>query len=214
MLSVVAAAALAGAPAGAAADPANGDPTRADQIRTEAAPGSGSGGSAVGLMVDMGVPDGFVAALSLRLHRLVHVHAGGAHNTVSPGGRAGVQVRAWDRAVAPYAALELGHYAEGRPGEWMQGLTRRAAGSDVMDTDSVTVERVGYSYGNAHVGLRLGSDRAGFYVQGGLSRVHAVAIVRQRRDVALPLPLEVDVTSRAQAQLWTASARLGLEARF
>ena len=215
VLSLLAAAALLRAPADAAAEGAGGDRIAAGRIGAEASSaGPASGGIAIGLMADMGVPDGFVGALAVRLHRLVRVHAGGGHNTVSPGVRAGVQVLAWTRAVAPYAALELGHYFQGRPGAWMQDLTRDAAGMDTMDADSVTIERVGYSFGNAHIGLRLGSARAAFYVQGGVSRVHATATLRQRRDAAAPLPLEVDVTSRSQARLWTASARLGMEARF
>lgn len=168
----------------------------------------------LGFMTDMGLPDGVVGAVTVRPQRHLHVHAGAGHNSVAPGLRAGVQVLPWQRAVTPYAALELGHYFRGRPGAWAQDLVQSSADMDEMAAEGVTVESLGYSYGNAHLGLRLGGARAAFFVQAGISRVHVNAELRRREDVGAGLPLEVDVTSRSEARLWTPSARLGLEARF
>jgi hypothetical protein len=191
VLAGVASAALLGAPAAAAAE------------RVQ-----------IGLMTDMGVPDGFMGALVVRPQRHVHVHAGVGHNTVSPGLRAGVQLMIWPGAVTPYAALELGHYFRGRPGAWAQDMVASSASMDEAAGEQVTVEAIGYTYGNAHLGLRLGSRRMSFYVQGGLSRVHVAADLRRREQAGAPLPLQVDVHSRSQAELWTPSARLGMEAYF
>jgi hypothetical protein len=168
----------------------------------------------IGLMTDMGVPDGFVGAVIVRPQRHVHVHAGVGHNTVAPGLRAGVQLVPWQWAAAPYAALEIGHYFRGRPGDWAQGMVAASADMDEASGEEVTVEAMGYTYGNAHLGLRLGSRRASFYVQGGLSRVQVSADLRRREQAGAPLPLQVDVHSRSEAGLWAPSARFGMEAYF
>jgi hypothetical protein len=191
VLAGVASAALLGVPAAAAAEPAQ-----------------------FGLMTDMGVPDGVMGALVIRPQRHVHVHAGAGHNTVAPGLRAGVQLLPWQWPVAPYAALEIGHYFRGRPGAWAQGMVAASADMDEAAGAQVTVEGIGYTYGNAHLGLRLGSRRVSFYLQGGLSRVHVTADLRRREQAGGPLPLQVDVHSRSEAGLWTPSARLGMEAYF
>lgn len=209
------AAALLGVPARAAADRAGAGESSAARIDADATSAeTAAEASPIGIIADLGVPDGFTVALAVRLHRLVRVHAGVGHNAISPGIRAGVQVLPWTRTVTPYAALELGHYFQGQPGAWMLALTQEVTATEFMDPDSVTIERVGYSYGNAHLGLRLGSARAAFYVQGGVSRMYATILLSQHRDAVTPVPIEVDVSSRSEAWLWTASARLGLEARF
>lgn len=168
----------------------------------------------IGLMTDIGVPDGFLGALTVRPRRYLQVHAGVGHNTVSPGLRAGVQLLPWSWAVAPFAALEIGHSFRGRPGAWAQGMVASSTSMDAAAGAQVTVEAIGYTYGNAHLGLRLGSRTMSFYVQGGLSRVHVTADLRRREQAGAPLPLQVDVHSRSQADLWTPSARLGMEASF
>jgi hypothetical protein len=173
-------------------------------------------GGQIGLMTDMGLPDGIVGAVIVSPQRHVHVHAGAGHNSVAPGLRAGVQLLAWSRAVTPYAALELGHYFRGRPGAWAQNLVQSSGNMDTGETAAgdVTVESLGYSYGNAHLGLRLGGARAAFYLQAGISRVHVDAELRRREETGAGLPLQVDVVSESQARIWTPSARLGLEAYF
>ena len=168
----------------------------------------------IGLMTDIGLPDGIVGALIVRPQRHLHIHAGAGHNSVAPGLRAGVQLLAWSRAVTPYAALELGHYFRGRPGAWAQDLVQSSADMDEAAAGGVSVESLGYSYGNAHLGLRLGGARAAFYLQAGISRVHLDAELRRREETGAGLPLQVDVVSESQARIWTPSARLGMEAYF
>jgi hypothetical protein len=170
----------------------------------------------IGLMTDMGLPDGIMGAVIVRSPGPVHVqaHAGAGHNSVAPGLRAGVQILAWSRAVTPYAALELGHYFRGRPGAWAQDLVQSSGDMGEMAAEGVTVESLGYSYGNAHLGLRLGGARAAFYLQAGVSRVHVDAELRRREEAGAGLPLQVDVVSESQARIWTPSARLGMEAYF
>jgi len=168
----------------------------------------------IGLLTDMGLPDGIVGAVVVRPERHVHVHAGVGHNSVAPGLRAGVQLLPWSSAMTPYAALELGHAFRGRPGTWAQDLVQSSAEMDEAGGGSVTVESLGYSYGNAHLGLRLGGARAAFYLQAGISRVHIDTEVRRREETGAGLPLQVDVISESQARLWTPSARLGMEAYF
>jgi hypothetical protein len=168
----------------------------------------------IGIMTDMGLPDGLMGAVIVRPLQHLQVHAGAGHNSVAPGLRAGVQVQPWAGAVAPYAALELGHYFRGRPGGWAQDMVQSSADMADPGDASVTVESLGYSYGNAHLGLRLGGARAAFYLQGGISRVHVDAELRRREQTGAGLPLQVDVVSDSQARLWAPSARLGLEAYF
>src|SRR5262252_2974445 len=91
---------------------------------------------AVGVMADVGLPDGAGASLL-------------------PFG--------W----GPSLTVEGGHYFDGDA----NGLVRKFAGSGYQS--SAVLERVGYDYANAHLGLDLGFRRVTFFVHAGMSFIRA-----------------------------------------
>jgi hypothetical protein len=163
----------------------------------------------VGLMADMGVPDGMIGAIAVRPNAHIAVHAGGGYNSLSPGLRAGVQVYALKGGVSPYVAMEAGHYFAGAANDMAQELALKAG----MDGD-VTLQELGYSFANGHLGLTLGGDSAAVYLQAGLSMVRTRAEVRETRGLEMAPTATVDVVTQSVFQLWTPSGRVGLIAYF
>ena len=165
-------------------------------------------------MADFGVPDGMVGALSYRANGHVGLHLGGGHNSVSPGLRAGVQLLAFDGGASPYASFEAGHYFVGDA----SGLAQDAATS--MGLDDAELDSFGYSFGNAHLGLRLGTRSTAFYLQAGVSWLRVNATLRESRALDAPgvpgtfTQPTVDIFSDSSLSLFTPSARLGLITYF
>jgi hypothetical protein len=120
---------------------------------------------AIGLLVDAGVPDGANAALVLRPARWLRLHGGGGTNTVSAGFRAGATLL--PLGAGPSLSLELGRYRDGD----VNGLVRSFVGSERWLTP--LFQQVGYTYGNAQLGLDLGRGPVAFYIHGGLSYLRA-----------------------------------------
>lgn len=119
----------------------------------------------LGVMVDAGVPDGANASLLWHPVGWLRLHAGGGHNMISPGVRGGVTLVPLSGSVSPTLVAEAGHYF---PGD-ANPLARRISGDP--DMDNALLEDIGYDYGNAHLGLVMGSSRLRFYMQGGLSYI-------------------------------------------
>lgn len=137
-----------------------------------------------GMMGDVGLPDGLVASFAYRAHDQVDLHLGLGHNSNSFGARAGGAWLPLRAVVAPFAALEVGGFLPADTADWMQS-TARSAG-----LDDKTLERVGYWFGNAHLGARVGSDSAAFYLQGGLSFIDATAhIIKPKPSYTPPVDL-------------------------
>jgi hypothetical protein len=119
----------------------------------------------IGLMADAGLPDGVNGSLVFRPARWVRAHVGGGYNMISSGVRGGVTLAPF--GWGPSLSLEGGHYFDGNA----NGLARKFAGADFKD--SAVLERVGYDYANAHLGLELGYRRVTFYLHGGMSYIRA-----------------------------------------
>lgn len=164
-------------------------------------------------MADVGVPDGVVGAVSVQANRHVTVHAGGGHNGISPGLRAGVHLYAIEHMAAPYMAMEAGHYFDGQANALAQGVATQAG----LDAEAA-LERVGYSFASAHLGLKLGSASAAFYLQAGVSVMRTSATIRESRDLPMAPAMEpgatVDVMTESIFRIWTPSGRIGLIAYF
>src|SRR6185369_4854552 len=108
----------------------------------------------VGVMTDAGLPDGLAASLVVRPTSWLRLHGGGSYNLISAGVRAGVTLVPF--GWGPSLSIEGGHYFEGDA----NNLMRRFAGSSW--SSNAALERVGYDYANAHLGLDFGSRRATF----------------------------------------------------
>ena len=118
-----------------------------------------------GVTFDVGVPDGTNAALVFRPIRAVRLHAGFGHNGITHGYRAGVTLVPFGSWFSPTLSVDVGRYPEGDANP----LVRMAVGDPTFSAPAL--ERVGYRYGNLHLGLEFGRKRATFYIHGGVSRV-------------------------------------------
>lgn len=118
-----------------------------------------------GLMLGAGVPDGAAASGVYRPLRWLRAEVGGSYNMISKGVRGGVAVIPF--GMGPSASLEAGHYFDGNA----NGIARSIAGGGFQD--NAVLQRIGYDFVNAHVGLDFGYRRMVFFIHGGMSYVHA-----------------------------------------
>jgi hypothetical protein len=119
----------------------------------------------VGVMADVGLPDGAIGSLVVRPWQWFRVYGGGGSNSVSNGWRGGFSLLPF--GAGPSLSLEYGHYNDGDA----NGLVRRMVSGEFKG--SSLLDKVGYDYANAHVGLDFGGKNVIFYVHGGVSRVWA-----------------------------------------
>jgi opacity protein-like surface antigen len=158
---------------------------------------SASAAPGFGVMADVGVPDGATASLAVKPIRALTLHGGVGHNYVSRGLRAGVTLAPFRSIVRPTLSVDYGRYAEGDANP----LVRMVSGD--ASYHSPTLERVGYSYANAHVGLELGHHFT-FYLRAGASRIESSI-----HDLAADSE-SITFVQDPRATVWTVSARIGL----
>jgi hypothetical protein len=161
----------------------------------------------VGLMVDAGLPDGMNGSLVLRPISWLRTHVGGSYNMISSGVRAGVALIPF--GAGPSLTLEAGHYFDGNA----NGLAKKFAGGSFKD--KAILERIGYDYANAHLGLDFGSRRVTFYIHGGMSFIRATvhnvdAMIQQETGSGAGSGTQVSVKQDPVVKAWTPSAKLGL----
>jgi ABC-type transport system substrate-binding protein len=153
-------------------------------------------GPGVGVMADVGVPDGATASLALRPIKAITVHGGVSHNYVSRGFRGGVALAPINTWIRPTLSADYGRYAEGDANP----LARMISGDATYH--SATLERVGYSYTNAHIGFEMGRTFT-FYLRAGVTRVDgAIRNLGEDSD-------SITFTQDPRATVTTLSARLG-----
>jgi hypothetical protein len=157
----------------------------------------------IGAMVDVGAPDGASVSVVYRPLRPLRAYAGLSHNLISLGERVGVTLTPgwW---ASPTLSLEYGRFAEGNANP----LARAASGDDTFH--SAVLDRVGYSYANARLGLELGRKWFTFYLHAGMSRINgrvhnlsAETMSESSGTTTVSFSRDPDV------RLWTASASLG-----
>ncbi|WP_342376042.1 hypothetical protein NVS55_32910 [Myxococcus stipitatus] len=120
--------------------------------------------SPFGLMLDAGLTGGMGLSFSFRPTSLVRLHVGGTHNGVRPGGRVGLTLLPLRGPLTPALSLDVGH---ARPVK-ARSLERRLA--DLSLPPLPSLERVGYTYASAMLGLELHlHDRVTWFVRGGVS---------------------------------------------
>jgi hypothetical protein len=161
LLLVVVPALLIGAarPAGAWEDYEKGE--SAPIVTVPAAPPSPQRLPYFGLMGDVGVPDGLIGSLVARPWTWLRLSGGGGSNGISKGWRTGVTFLPF--TAGPSASFEYGHYQDGNA----NSLAKKVIGGSF--DGSPLLERVGYDYLNAHLGLDFGSRRVVFFLHGGVT---------------------------------------------
>ena len=112
----------------------------------------------LGVMVDVGVPDGLIGSLTIRPRKWVRVSGGGGSNGISSGWRAGLTLLPF--GAGPSASFEYGGYQDG---------DANALAKTFGFGSSPVLQRVGYQYMNAHLGLDFGSRRFVFFLHGGVT---------------------------------------------
>jgi hypothetical protein len=159
-----------------------------------------------GIMADAGLPDGTAASLVFRPTSWIRLHGGGTYNFISSGVRSGAT---WlPLGWGPSLTVEGGHYFDGNANQ----LARRLAGADFKS--NAALERIGYDYANAHLGLDFGSRRATFYLHGGVSviraTVHNLDDVVQSQTSADGSSTQVIIKQDPTIRAFTPSVKLGL----
>ena len=153
----------------------------------------------IGIMADAGVPDGATLSLVVRPVSFLRLNLGGGYNGISPGVRAGATLVPLKRWFSPVLAVDAGRYFEGDANP----LYRRISGDEMFS--SPLLERVGYDYADAHLGLELGRRWFTFYVHAGVSRVSG-----QVRQIAAATDGDaVSFSEDPSVKITSVSARLG-----
>jgi hypothetical protein len=162
-----------------------------------------------GLMLDAGVTEGTGLSMAVQPSPGVRLHLGATSNGIRVGGRVGLTLLPLRTRVQPTLSLEFGHAL---PGD-VDALVRRLA--DRTQPPAPALERVGYTYGSAHLGFELGmARRFTFYARGGAS----VVALRVPNLESLPEPFR-HVLGQREARGGTCygvrpSLKLGLVAWF
>jgi hypothetical protein len=178
-------------------------------ITVPAAPRSPERLPIFGLMADVGVPDGLIGSLAIRPLSWVRLSAGGGSNSISRGWRTGITLLPF--SAGPSASFEYGQYQDGDANT----LAKKIIGGGF--DGSPLLERVGYQYMNAHLGLDFGSRRFVFFVHGGLTmlrgQIHNVdAAIKEgtSHDPTALGPTEVTVRRDPKVSARGSSVKLGL----
>ncbi len=119
--------------------------------------------SHLGLMGDVGTPEGMNASLVLRPWRWLHLAGGVGHNGAAAGYRGGVTLVPWGTGLSLTA--EAGYNGPGNL-SGAAALVGTPIGADLF-------RRVSYTYANFHLGYERGNGRVAFFVHAGLSFVRA-----------------------------------------
>jgi hypothetical protein len=168
------------------------------------APASRANGT-VGVMTDVGVPDGGTASLVVRPIRSVRLEAGVAHNLISPGVRGSVTwipLKSW---ATPILSVGYGKFFERNA----NGIAQQVSGDNTFS--SPLLDKVGYDFANARIGVELGKKYFTFFIHAGVSRVTASV---HNLDQAASSQSNADsmvsiTTTDPKVTLWGVSANLG-----
>jgi hypothetical protein len=158
-----------------------------------------------GVSFDAGIPDGATAALVIRPRPAIRLDAGVSYNGISYGERGGITwapfARASAHSLSPTVSLDVGHFGDGDANP----LARLLTGNPMYS--SPVLDRVGYDYADAHVGLELARSAFTLYLHAGVSRV--TGAVHELGSVAggqMPITFGSDPT----VTLTMLSARVGV----
>jgi hypothetical protein len=159
----------------------------------------------VGVMTDVGVPDGGTASLVVRPLRALRLEAGVAHNLVSPGVRGSVTwipLKSW---ATPILSVGYGRFFERNA----NAIAQQVSGDNTFS--SPLLDKVGYDFANARIGVELGKKYFTFFIHAGVSRVTAsihnldqAAAAQSGADSMVSI-----TTTDPKLTLWGVSANLG-----
>ena len=158
----------------------------------------------LGLSLDAGVPDGASATVLYRPWRYVRFGGGMLYNYVGYGALGSVSVLPYF-PVAPSLTLEAGHYFEANAASRISQFTH------VDDNLKPLLQRVGYTFVNAQLGLEFGHPNwFGFFVRGGLSRVWLSSSGASQASITTSNGTRITFPADPSARLGIPTAKLGL----
>ncbi|MEO6772221.1 MAG: hypothetical protein ABI467_04265 [Kofleriaceae bacterium] len=158
----------------------------------------------VGVMTDVGVPDGGTASLVVRPLRALRLEAGVAHNVVSPGVRGSVTWIPFGTWATPIVSVGYGRFFE----RDANGIVQKVAGDPTLS--SPLLDKVGYDFANARIGLELGKKYFTFFLHAGVSRVTGSVHNLDQVAASETASSMVSVTTTdPKITLWGVSANLG-----
>ncbi len=119
----------------------------------------------LGMVVDVGAPDGIGAAVLVRPLRWLRLHVGGTINSLGQGVRGGASLIPLELLVSPSLNVDVGHFFNA---DHEQLLARLRGESPT--SGSSPVQGGGYDYASASLGLEVSPWRyVTFFGQVGLS---------------------------------------------
>jgi hypothetical protein len=184
---------------------AHADSTQLVAKAAPAAPDTSMSGK-LGLIAGIGLPDGGTIGLAWRPVRPLRLEASFAHNYVSPGYRGGVtyiMLRSW---ATPTLGVGYGHFYDRDANAAVRTITGDAT------FDSVMLDRVGYDYADARIGLELGRKHFTFFFHAGVTRLTAQIhdVAQASNTAAQQSGSMVTVTSTdPNIRLWAPTVDLG-----
>jgi hypothetical protein len=140
-----------------------------------------------GVMVDVGVPDGLIGSLAIRPRKWVRVSGGGGSNGISSGWRTGITLLPF--GAGPSASFEYGGYQDG---------DANALAKTFGFGSSPVLQRVGYQYMNAHLGLDFGTRRFVFFLHGGVTMLRGQI---HNLDTLIPAPPAGDASATGTTEV-------------
>lgn len=203
--ALVLAAAVISAPVAAQPLGTAGTPLQTPVVSASPAPRSAASLPVLGAMLALGAPDGASASVVYRPTSFLRAEVGGAYNLISKGARAGVSLIPF--GAGPSATLEAGRFFEGDA----NGIARQIAGSSFGD--NAVLQRLGYDFVNAHLGLEFGSRWVTFFVHGGMSYIRgSVHNLNDQLSADASATSTTTVTFKQDptVRIFTPSAKLGL----
>ena len=112
-----------------------------------------------GAQVDVGLPDGLAASLSVSPLAWLRFSIGGLTNAAAFGVRASVLVMPWHGVFRPTLSLDGGHYFPGNV----------ASTFGISGAIGSPLSRVSYDFASGHLGFEVGSQRLSFFLRAGAS---------------------------------------------
>jgi hypothetical protein len=170
-----------------------------------AAPASPVTGT-LGAIAGIGVPDGATLGLAWRPVHALRLEASFADNYISPGYRGGVTYIPFRSWATPTLGVAYGHFAE----RDANPVIRQVTGNPTFD--SAMLDRFGYDYAAARVGLEFGRKPFTFYLHAGATRITAAVhdIAAASSSSAMQSASNVSITTTdGHVVLWAPTVDLG-----
>jgi hypothetical protein len=162
----------------------------------------------LGMMLDVGAPDGLGVSALVRPLRWLRLNAGATTNSMGYGVRGGASLMPLELFLNPTLNVDLGHYFNADYGKLLERLHGGPSSAGTL------IRNVGYDYASASLGLEFSpSSHVTLFGQVGLSywsiRVEDVeSFIRDASD-------DPDITARPLSiRLSSPAAKLGLIVYF